>query len=74
MKGNCYNPYAARSIAVSCFFNCQRREYYSSNLIVFYSCLNEKFLDKLLIPRLIIVFNQKNTLYSISLEILGIRL
>ena len=27
MKGNCYNPYAARGIAVSCFFNCQRRDY-----------------------------------------------
>ena len=27
MKGNCYNPYAARGIAVSCILNCQRRDY-----------------------------------------------
>ena len=34
MKGNCYNPYAARGIAVSCILNCQRWDYSTQNNFV----------------------------------------
>ena len=54
MKGNCYNPYAARGIAVSCFFNCQRRDIilfklFLDNFNIFISTFKDIFKNYILI-------------------------